>query len=82
MVDWLQRLTVIQTKPLTNNGGDSTHIDSNLLEIDGLIQIALKTTTIPTITGGATNLPFIFTVDIHYQSSGIATKNKNYPFYT
>jgi len=66
----------------TNNGGNSTHIDRNLLEIDGLIQIALKTTTIPTITGGATNLPFIFTVDIHYQSSGIATKNKNYPFYT
>ncbi|MCK4635847.1 MAG: hypothetical protein KAT32_03210 [Candidatus Moranbacteria bacterium] len=52
------------------------------MEPDGLLMVSLKTTTIPTITGSATsNLPYIFTVDIHYQSTGIGTKNKVPDFY-
>ena len=66
-----------------NDGGDATHIDRNILEVGGLLIIGLEVTGIPTITGGSPNEPFIFTVDMHYQSTGIQmTKNKNYPFYT
>lgn len=72
----------IEEFQLTNAGGDATHLDRGLLEIDGLILVALTTTTIPTITGGTTNLPFIFTADLHYQSTQLATKGRNYPFYT
>jgi hypothetical protein len=39
-------------------------------------------TTIPTITGGATTNPFIFTGDIHYQSTGLPTVQKRPDFYT
>lgn len=68
---------------LTNTGGDATHLDKDLIEIDGLIQVAFDVTTIPTITGSATSdLPYIFMVDLHYQSTQMATKDKNYPFYT
>jgi hypothetical protein len=69
---------------LTNAGGDSTHLDRGLLEVDGLIIIGALVTGIPTITGSATsNLPYMFMVDLHYQSTGIPTKGRNYPnFYS
>lgn len=68
---------------LTNDGGDATHLDRNIIEVDGLLIIGLEVTGIPTITGGSPNQPFIFTADLHYQSTGVQmTKNKNYPFYT
>jgi len=66
-------------------GGDSTHIDTNQLEPDGELCISAVITTIPTITGapgGSVNAPFIDYVDVHYQSTGLHTKNKNQPFYT
>jgi hypothetical protein len=57
-------------------------IDTDKLEIDGLIVVQFETTTVPSITGSATsNLPYVFTIDIHYQSTETATKNRNYPFY-
>jgi hypothetical protein len=69
---------------LTNNGGDTTHLDRNLMEVDGVIIVGAKVTAIPTITGSATlNQPFIFTADLHYQSTGVPTKGRNYPnFYS
>ena len=75
---------IISEFQLTNNGGDSTHLDTNLIEVDGILEIAAVITTIPTINGnpaGSTNLPFIKTADVHYQSTQTATKCKNYPFY-
>jgi hypothetical protein len=41
-------------------------------------------TTIPSITGGSTNEPFLQTIDIHYQTTDGAagTKNKSPNFYT
>jgi len=68
---------------ISNNGGDSSHLNTSLLEADGLIELALSVSSIPTISGGTTNLPFILSVDIHYQTTGVlGTKNDNYPFYT
>jgi hypothetical protein len=60
---------------ITNTGGDATHIDNALIEPDGLIHIHFDWATIPTITGGA-GKPFGFYLDLHYQSTGTATKNK------
>lgn len=66
---------------LSNSGGDSTHLNSLVLEPDGLILVAIVATTIPTITGGAPNAPFIFMSDLHYQSTGMGTKQKAPNFY-
>lgn len=67
--------------PLTSAGGSSTTIDRALLEVDGIFLISFVMTTIPTITGGVTNAPYIFTCDLHYQSTNMATKGKAPNFY-
>jgi hypothetical protein len=63
-------------------GGSATEIDTDLLEPDGVILMHINQTTIPAITGGSPNDPFILFVDIHYQSTGMATKKKSPDFYT
>jgi len=56
-------------------------IDTDEIEPDGLILLHWDVNTIPTITGGATNKPFIHYIDIHYQSTNIGTKQKAANFY-
>ena len=63
-------------------GGSLTQLDSSLIEVDGLILIGLSVNAIPTITGGSTNLPAFLLLDLHYQSTNIATKQKAPPFWT
>ena len=72
----------IEEVPLSTPGGSATLLDSNLIEVDGIIGINFTMTTIPTITGGSPNEPFVFFIDIHYQSTQMSTKTKNYPFYS
>ena len=67
---------------ITNTVGDSTHINNALIQPDGLMIVSFVTTTIPSISGGSPNEPFIFFADLHYQSTQLTTKHKNYPFYT
>lgn len=64
---------------LSSAGGSASLMDRGVLEVDGVIMATLKLTTLPTITAG--NL-FIHTVDIHYQSTNMATKAKVPGFYT
>lgn len=60
----------------------ANQLDTDDFEVDGILMIGMKVTTIPSITGGAGE-PFIFTVDLHYQSMGVeTTKNKAPDFYT
>lgn len=66
---------------LSDNGGTGNYLDSTLIEVDGLILMNLTLTTLPTITGGASSEVFIHSVDIHYQSTGIGTKEKAPNFY-
>ena len=67
---------------VTSAGGSATQFDTDLVEIDGLFLVNMTTTTIPTITGSATqNKPAFLTLDIHYQSTNIGTKQKSPPFY-
>lgn len=54
-------------------------LDTATIETDGLILVNFDVATIPTITGGGGE-PFIFTLDIHYQSTGLPTKNKSPDF--
>jgi hypothetical protein len=65
---------------LSSAGGSATLLDSSLIEVDGVILIHYDTTVIPTITGGVGE-PFYIFIDIHYQSTGTATKQKAPNFY-
>ena len=58
-------------------GGSATLLDTTQLEADGLIQcrIYLDSNDL-TVSGGGIPNPFVHTVDIHYQSTGVPTKNK------
>ena len=64
---------------LSTAGGSGSLMDTALLEPDGLILAMVKLTTLPTITGGSL---FIHLCDLHYQSTGMATKQKAPDFYT
>jgi hypothetical protein len=76
---YIHRVDEVQ---LSSAGGSATLLDTSLIEVDGIILCGVIFTTIPTITGGAPNEPFLFRTDIHYQSSNIGTKAKAAPFYT
>jgi len=58
-----------------------SQIDSDYIEVDGLLIVHYDVGTIPTITGGSPNEPCLFTIDILYQSTGIGTKAKVPNFY-
>lgn len=66
---------------ISSNGGSATLLDSSLFEPDGIIMHHLDWATIPTITGGTPNEPFLFYIDVHYQSTNIGTKQKTPNFY-
>lgn len=57
-------------------GGSSIALDSSLIEPDGLVQV--RTSLIANSCGAN---PFLTFCDIHYQSTGIPTKNRNYDFW-
>lgn len=68
--------------PFSISGGSAIRLDTDKIQTDGLIEIAFDITAKPTITGSvSSNLPYIPTIDIHYQSTEMATKNRNFPFY-
>ena len=68
---------------ISDTGGTGNLLDSSLIEVDGLVLVNFTVTVIPTITGGTTVEPFIHFIDIHYQSTQLATKQRNGPdFYT
>lgn len=66
---------------LTAAAPSGSQIDSDSLEVDGLILVNITATTIPTITGGTPNEPFLLKVDLHYQADSIGTVNKVPNFY-
>ena len=76
---YLHRIDEVQLSAI---GGAANKLNTNLIEVDGLILISGVTSIIPSISGSASsNRPFIFTVDVHYQSTGVSTKNKSPNFY-
>jgi hypothetical protein len=63
---------------ITIAGGSATQLDTATLEVDGLILVRLY---VSANTLSAASDPFIFTSDIHYQSTGVTTKSKSPNFY-
>lgn len=63
-------------------GGSGSLLNTTDIEVDGLIQcrIYLDSNDI-TVSGGGIPEPFVHTVDIHYQSTNVATKNKSPDFW-
>lgn len=70
------KLDEIQLSASTPSG---TQLDSDDIEVDGIIMMTAKVTTLPTVTGGSL---FIHAIDLHYQSSYFGTANKVPNFYS
>lgn len=64
------------------SGGSSTNFDTDALEVDGniLSTLSLDSNDIETSNASVVN-PFVHHIDIHYQSTGLATINRNPDFY-
>lgn len=71
----------IEEIQISTAGGSGTQLNTNNLEPDGLIMFHMDATTIPTITGGSPNQPFVLFIDLHYQATNVTTKNKAPNFY-
>lgn len=68
---------------LSASSPSASQLDTDDLEVDGIIVASLIVDTIPTITGGTTNEPFIHTLDLHYQTTGVrGTKSRSPDFWT
>lgn len=60
----------------------ASQLDSDDLEVDGLIQVNAYLSANGITSSGAVPDPFLHYVDIHYQSTDIGTKNKAPDFWT
>lgn len=72
----------INETQLSSSTPSASQLDTALIEPDGILMLHTTTTAIPTITGGSPNEPFIFFLDIHYQSTNVTTKNRVPNFWT
>jgi hypothetical protein len=63
------------------SGGSGSQLDTDLIEVDGLIlcRVYLDSNDL-TVSAGTVN-PYLHAVDIHYQSTSVGTKNKAPGFY-
>lgn len=63
-------------------GGSGTQIDTSIIETDGLIMARIYLDSNDIIdAGGQPPDPFVHMVDIHYQSTGLPTRNRNFNFW-
>ncbi len=65
----------------TNDGGDATHFDRADMSVDGLVLVRAYRTPAAGLDTLNQNT-FLHFVDIHYQSTNMATKQKSPDFYT
>lgn len=67
----------------STKGGSASLLDTNLIEVDGFILLTFETDTIPSISGSPyTDDVYIISLDIHYRSTDLPTKNKSPNFYS
>ncbi len=77
-------VTVTQACPATryqHNIAETTAITIAGMEVDGLIMVRVYRDA-AAVGDTCTDAVFGHMCDMHYQSTGMATKNKNYPFYS
>lgn len=70
---------MIAETPISSAGGSATLLDNSLFEPDGVFLMRVKLNA-NTVNGGPE--PFLFLADMHYQSTGIGTKQRAPNFYT
>jgi hypothetical protein len=74
---------IAETPASTIGGSAGVLLDTDDLEVDGIIQARLYLDSNDIATSNATVVnPFAHFVDIHYQSTGLPTKNKAPDFWT
>ena len=77
---YYHHIAEVQLSATTPSG---SQLDSDDLEVDGLILVrAYLSANNITVSAGSVPAPFLHMVDIHYQSTGIGTKQKAPNFYT
>lgn len=76
---WRHRIDEIQLTAGTPSG---SQIDTDIIEVDGLLAVNISASAIPTIGGGSPNEPFLLMVDLHYQANMHGTLNKSPNFYS
>jgi hypothetical protein len=67
---------------LSTSGGDTDKIDTDDLEPDGIILVRVYLSANNITSDSGVFDPFLHEVDVHYQSTNIATKQKAPGFYT
>ena len=77
-----QYMHMICEAPASTPGGSAYLLDTNAIEVDGLIfgKLTVFSNDI-TVSGGVVPDIFVHEVDIHYQSTNVATKNRAPSFY-
>lgn len=63
------------------SGGSANQLDTDIIEPDGLVVCRLYLDSNDLTDSVSVPNPFAFEVDIHYQSTNVATKNKEPNFY-
>jgi hypothetical protein len=77
------RHMIAETIASDGHGGSGTTLDRDIIEVDGIIQLRIFLDSNDLVTSdGSTVHPFIHFVDFHYQSTGLATKNKAPDFWS
>ncbi len=66
---------------ISSAGGVNGLLNTADISVDSLVFVRYLIKTIPSISGGIKNVPFIFNADLHIQSNIIGTKNKDPNFY-
>ena len=72
---------IITELQLSASSPTAAQLDSDDMEVDGLILVATNLSANNITSSGAVPDPFVHYVDIHYQSTGIGTKQKAPDFY-
>lgn len=68
---------------LSTPGGSASQLNSSLLDVDSIITVAMTVSSIPSLSGGSPNLPFIFEADLHVRTRGFeGTVSRSAPFDT
>jgi len=73
---------MIAETALSISGGSGTQLDTDLIEVDGLLFCRLYLDSNDLTDSVAPPDPFVHFVDIHYQSTGVPTKNRAPDFWT
>ena len=74
-----QYFHIVTEAQLSTTGGSASTLDTALLEPDGLILVSCS---LVANTMDAATDPFLHSVDIHYQTTGLDTKNRSPNFWS